>query len=357
MAFFTIPGIRLRGIAAAVPDRCEHNGDLALIDERERGVLMSTIGISARRVAPAGVCASDLCASAAQRLLRDAGCPGDSIGILVFVTQTPDFALPGNSMLVQKWLGLPSTTLLLDLNQGCAGYVYGLSVIAGLMHAAGIAKGLLLVGDTITRILSPSDRSTVPLFSDAGSATLLERSESAAAMHFHLGADGNGACAIRVRNGGARNPFDAESLVQKEEGPGIRRAPVHLVLEGVDVLHYSLKNVVPNVNDLLASSRTDAGSVDYFVFHQANRILNEGLRKKLGIPPEKSPETLSVFGNTSSATIPLTVSHRLGKRLSDAPARLLFCGFGVGFSWGSALIDTDNVVCPDLVTLEDGVGS
>jgi 3-oxoacyl-[acyl-carrier-protein] synthase III len=352
MGYFSIADLRLTGIAGAVPSQQVNNEDLDLLSETESKSFVRTIGIRTRRVSPPAFCASDLCVAAAQRILQLRGLDAAELGALVFVTQTPDYLLPGNSTLVQRRLGLSPSTFLLDVNQGCAGYVYGLASLACLMSAARIPKGLLLVGDTITRLLSPRDRSTVPIFSDAGSATLLELGPYPDRMHFNLGATGEGAEVICVRGGGAREPFGPDSLSLIEQERGVARAPVHLAMRGMDVLHYVLTYVAPNIRELLCSAYASIDTPDYYIFHQANRILNECLVKKLGCMPEKAPETLLEYGNTSCATIPVTICRHLGCELQSTKRKLLLSGFGAGFCWGSALLTTDSILCPDLVELD-----
>ena len=357
MALFSIPDLRFSAVAAAVPRQEVRNQDLDLLSQAAGNGFVRTVGINTRRVAPPSICASDLCIGAAQRLLEQSGVRPAEIGLIVFVTQTPDYPLPGNSMLAQRRLGLPSSTYLLDLNQGCAGYVYGLASLAGLMHATSIAKGLLLVGDTVTRLVSSRDGSTFPIFSDGGSATLLERAPEADAMHFNLGSEGLGADIIQVKGGGARKPFGPDSLLMSEEAHNVARAPVHLSMRGMDVLHYCLKYVAPNIKELLTFANGDVHTPDYYVFHQANHILNETLIRKLGVPNDKAPETLSQYGNTSSATIPVTICSRLGLELGRGSKKLLLSGFGAGFSWGSALITGKSVLCPVLLEVDEPHGS
>ncbi len=353
MPAFSVPHLRLSAVCAALPTQEVSNAADPAGRSPSRD-FVRTVGINTRRVAPPEVCASDLCVRAAREILDRSGVDPGAIGALVFVTQTPDFPLPGNSVLAQRRLDLRPSTYLLDLNQGCAGYVYGLSSLAALMAATGIDKGLLLVGDTITRLLSSNDSSTVPLFSDAGSATLVERSPGAPAMYFNLGSDGAGADVIQVRGGGARQPFGPGSLVPDEAGGGRVRAPIHLSMRGIDVLHYVLKYVEPSIRELLSAAHADVHTPDYYVFHQANRILNASLRRQLGIPEDKAPETLFDYGNTSCASIPVTICRRLGETLASGRKTLLLSGFGAGFSWGSALFSGDSILCPELVEV-DGV--
>lgn len=351
MALFSVPGIRVTGIASAVPRAAVDNLELDLMSGDERETFVKKVGIRMRRVAPPSVCASDLCVAAARGLFEETNERPEEVGALVFVTQTPDYLLPGNSMLAQKRLGLPQSTYLLDVNQGCAGYVYGLSTLSAIMHSARIRKGLLLVGDTITKLISDEDKSTLPIFSDAGSATLLEQTTGGDVISFNLGAEGGGASVIRVRDGGFRHPFGEGSLAAQDEGPGIRRAPGHLAMQGVDVLQYTFRHVTPNISELLDAAGYSVEEPDFYILHQANRLLNEGLAKKLGLSPEKTPESLADFGNTSSATIPITINHRLNGLLPGGRYRLLLSGFGVGFSWGSALAQFDSAACPPVIEL------
>ena len=342
MAPFAVQEIGLSAMCAAVPRTSASIDELELLTESQRANFVKTVGIRTRRIAGPDMCASDLCVAAAERVLEAAQLAATDIGALVFVTQTPDYPLPGNSMLVQRRLGLPTSTLLLDLHQGCAGFVYGLATLACLMSSAGIRNGLLLAGDTITRLLDSSDTSTVPIFSDAGSATLLTNGAQASQMFFNFGSDGSGADVIQVKGGGSRCSVDGDT------GESSRAS---LSMRGIDVMQYSVRHVEPNVRELLEYAGGDVDTPDYYVLHQANQILNNSLLQKLDIPKEKAPETLYDFGNTSIATIPVTICHRLHEALGGKRNRLLLSGFGAGFSWGSALVNTEPPVHTELLEL------
>lgn len=351
MACFSIEHTRFMGLAASVPKTVAANAELALLPEKERERLIKTTGIAHRRIAPPDLCASDLCEAAARSLMQGMDWAPESVEAIIFVTQTPDFTVPGTATQLQQRLGLSKNALAIDINQGCAGYVYGLSVAAALVATGGIHRALLLVGDTITHTLSPRDQSTVPIFSDAGSATALEYDRSAPTMHFHLQSDGSGHRAICIPDGGARQPLSAASLEYQNFGPGLERAGIHLGMHGLDIFNFALAEVPPNVRGLLAFSGREALEVDRFVFHQANLLLNEMIRKKLALPAEKVPYSLADYGNTSCATIPVTMVSQLKEQLETESMRLLFSGFGVGLSWGSALVETSEIFCPPMIEL------
>lgn len=331
MAVFSIPHVRMSGITAAVPGHIEANNGLSGFSPEELELLIRTTGIDTRRVAPSDVCASDLCYEAAVRLMEGLNWLPEEVDALVFVTQTPDYQLPGNSMLLQDRLGLSGNCLTLDIHQGCAGYVYGLSALAGLMSASGLKKGLLLVGDTITRLLDPLDKGTIPIFSDAGTATALVFDTGAAPLQFNLQTNGAKSDAIRMEGSGSR----------KQDGDAFMR------MRGHDIFTFGLKEVAPNIEKLLAFSEVAAEEIDYFVLHQANMLLNESIRKKLRVPAEKVPYTLQSYGNTSCATVPLTLVETLARQEVAGNLQWILSGFGVGLSWGSVYAKTGKIwSCP-----------
>jgi 3-oxoacyl-[acyl-carrier-protein] synthase-3 len=234
---------------------------------------------------------------------------------------------------------------------GCSGYVYGLLVASSLLGVMGGGKALLLVGDTSTRSANQRDRTTAPLFGDAGTATALEFNPQAPEMTFDLNSDGRGWEAIVMRHGGFRQPTTAESLVDREIAPGAWRAPRDLELNGIEVFNFGLREAPRTVEALLASVPVEAATIDTFFFHQANLLMNEMIRKKLKIPAEKCPYSLRNFGNTSCASIPVTMVTASADALRRGPRSLVLCGFGVGLSWASAHVRADGLVCPELIEL------
>ena len=198
MAFLSFPNVRVAGIAACVPKEIEDNRVSPLYSEEERIALIGSVGIVQRRRAPEGVCSSDLCFSAAERLLAETALDRSEIDALVFVSQTPDYILPATSCVLQERLGLSQECLAFDISLGCSGWVYGMSVVASLMCCGTVRKALLMVGDLATRTNSPRSKSEALLFGDAGTCTLLEYAPGAVGFKFHLATDGGGKDAILV---------------------------------------------------------------------------------------------------------------------------------------------------------------
>jgi 3-oxoacyl-[acyl-carrier-protein] synthase-3 len=348
MAVFTVPNIKISGLAASVPKQVEDNLAFDLLPEKERELFVNTTGIRYRRIAPAGITAADLCQTAAEKLLEELKWNREEINILIFISQTPDYLIPNSSSVLQHKLGLSKSCLCFDINLGCSGYVYGLSVVASLLQNMPKGKALLLVGDVSSACISKTDKSTAPLFSDAGSATALEYS-AGEKITFNLQTDGKEYDDIIIYDGGYRNPFTAESLLMQEIDKGITRNKVQMKLDGVKILNFALREVAPNIKQLATDGNIDIEAVDYFIFHQANKLMLESVRKKIPASAEKVPYSLYDYGNTSSASIPITMTANLHQQLASGELKLLLSGFGVGLSWGSAYIVTRNIVCLPLI--------
>ncbi len=339
MAKFSVSNTRISALCSCVPKHIEYTTGYAHISTDEQTLFTKTTGIRERRVAPEGVTCSDLCYAAALDIFRHHDCRNE-IDAVVFVSQSPDYYLPATAVLLQHRLGLKKDCLAFDVNLGCSGYVYGLSIVGNLLQAGQLKKALLLVGDKSTISTNYADKSTYPLFGDAGTATLLTYDETASPWYFNLQSDGAGKDAIIIEDGGCRHPYSAASEIITEIEPGIARKRKDLALDGMEIFNFALREVAANIHELLAYSHTEKGAVNYFVLHQANRLINETVRKKLKIEPQLVPYSIDVFGNTSSASIPLTMCHALPYELREKQQTLLLSGFGVGYSWGSAILKT-----------------
>ncbi|PJB14645.1 MAG: ketoacyl-ACP synthase III [Flavobacteriales bacterium CG_4_9_14_3_um_filter_32_8] len=351
MALFSIENIQIKGISCAVPKDIYSNMDYERISIKEREMLIRTTGVEKRHVAKFGTTTADLCKVATNKLLNELKWQRSDIEILIFVSQSRDYLIPATACILQNRLELSKNCMAFDVNMGCSGYVYGLSIIAGIMAATKLKKGLLLVGDVSTLNTSYKDKSTFPLFGDAGTCTAIQFVDGAQ-MNFNLQTDGSGYEAIIIRDGGCRNYASKESFDSKKYSDGIERNRVELELDGIQVFNFSLKEVHLNILTLLEFRKNKVEEIDYFIFHQANKLINESIRKKLKIPIEKFPYSMAEYGNTSSASIPLTILAALSENLQNQNQKLLLSGFGVGLSWGSAIIDFKNVVCLPIIEMD-----
>lgn len=353
MAFQSFRNIKISGVAACVPENVEENSTLNLFQSSEEyDRFVATTGIERRRAVKNGLCSSDLCYEAAERLIGKLQWAKEDIDCLVFVSQTPDYILPATACVLQKRLRLSNECMAFDISLGCSGWVYGITVLASLLSNGTCRKGLLLAGDTVTVTKSPRDKSTYPLFGDAGTATAVEFQEAEEGLVSYLCTDGDGADTIMIRDGGFRHPFSKDSLVYKEYENGSVRNNLQSYLDGTSVFTFGISKAPKSVKKLLEYTGKNSEDIDYFIFHQANMLMNEKIRIKLKLPAEKVPYILKDFGNTSSTSIPLTLVARLKEQLENNDLNILACGFGVGLSWGSVLFNTKSIVCCDLIELQ-----
>ncbi len=350
MAYLSFPNVTVVGVSACVPKEIDDNCTTSLIPDEERDNLIQQIGIFQKRIAPEGLCSSDLCYEAAEKLIADLEWEKNEIEALVFVSQTPDYILPATSCVLQDRLGLPSECMALDVSLGCSGWVYGMSMVSSLISNGGVKKALLLVGDLGTRTNSPRNRSDFPLFGDAGTCTALVYDESSEGIKFHLGTDGSGKDAIIVPEGGYRNPFNKKTLDWQEVEGGYAQG-IHARMDGLSVFSFAITKGPKSIKGLCEHFGVAIESVDSFFLHQANKLITDKIRKKLKVDEDKCPVSMDYFGNTSCATIPLTMVVRKKKELSTSHQNNIGCAFGVGLSWGSVYFETDNIVVPDLIEI------
>ena len=349
MSFLTVKNVRIAGVSACVPEQIEENSTFHLFSKEEGEKFIATTGVERHHIADKEVTTADLCIKAGNKLLEDLKWDKDEIDCIIFVSQTADYILPATSCIVQERMGLSQACYSLDISLGCSGWVYGLSVISSLLGNGTMKKGLLLVGDTITKICSPNDKSTYPLFGDCGTVTALEFNKNAEDLKFTFNTDGIEKETIIVKDGGYRNPFSVNSLITHSFGEGIEHNDTQLVLDGMDVFAFGISKAPSSVKELSEKFDIDLDEVDFFEFHQANMMMNEKIRKKLKLPAEKMLYSLRDFGNTSSASIPLSIVTDKPHEIRNDRHTHIACGFGVGLSWASCYFSTDNIVIPELI--------
>jgi len=325
-------------LSACVPQEVVYNKDLGyLIPEEEIDKVIDNIGIEQRRIAAPDVMASDLCFKAAQQLMADNDIDPKSIDVLLFMSQTADYRIPATSCLLQQRLGLPKETMCMDITLGCSGYLYALSTAFAYASIPGVNRVLLLDGETFSKIVNRRDKVDWPLYGDAGTATLVEKGDFGPST-FLLYTDGSGEDKLKI-HAGMRNPITPDSCVEREREEGNVRTDLEVFMDGMDVFNFAISKVPRSVKQLLAETGETIDDVDYLVFHQANRFMMDFFVKKLKIAPERVPFCINKYGNTSSASVPLTISSELNGKLEGSHTVVL-SAFGAGLSWGSALLHT-----------------
>lgn len=350
MAFFETKHVAIKGMSVCVPRNVEKNiesyskwGDYSKVKD--------IIGIDQRHVATKDICASDLFYHAGEKLISDLGWDKSEIKAIVVVCQTPDYIQPPTACILQDKLGLGQDCFATDIPHGCSGWVYGLSILSSLMQTGFIKKGLLFSGDTPTKCISPEDKSTWPLFGDAGTCTALEYTEDEASIKFCCSTDGSGHQGIMIHDGGYRYPFSENSLEMKSYGEGIMRHDNHLAMDGMTVFSFAMSKAPEQIKQLIDFFNIPAEEIDYYLLHQANLFMDEKIRKKMRLPAEKVLYCIQDFGNTSSGSIPLTLVSRAKNDLENKRLKLLGSGFGVGLSWAAAYFETDCIKVSEIIEI------
>jgi 3-oxoacyl-[acyl-carrier-protein] synthase-3 len=350
MAIIKFNNVEIKAISACVPKKIEYNSDLGyLIPAEEIDKTINSIGIAEKRIADLDVCSSDLCFRAAEILINDNNIDRNTIDALIFISQTPDYRQPATAMSLQHRLGLPKTTLSFDVNLACSGYIYGLSIASTFASSQGVNNVLLLVGETMSKTISRKDKVTTPLFGDAGTATFVSKVDNTNSL-FSLNSDGGEADILRIPYGGYRNPSCEEGLKMVVDSEGNMKTGEELNMNGMDVFNFGLREVPRDITRILKETELSIQNIDLIIFHQANKFMTDFFAKKLRISLEKTPYSLAKFGNTSSASIPLTiVSEMFNNEQYKNREKVIVSGFGAGLSWASALVNLSNTKISKLI--------
>ncbi|PLW92954.1 MAG: ketoacyl-ACP synthase III [Marinilabiliales bacterium] len=344
MAFTISENVAVRGISTCVPSSVHDINDYSLFTETEKKNFIHTVGVQKRRFVSEGICSSDLSVAAAQKLIDALNWDKNDIDAIILVTQSGDYPIPSTAFIIQDHLQLPDTCIAFDINLGCSGYVIGLQTISSMMGKNKFKKVILLATDVPSINLSYHDKSTYPLFGDGASATALEYDECAKNMYFITQSNGRDFDALYIPHGGMRNFAGPHSFEEIEYEGGIKRNMTHIVLDGMRIFNFSITKVPPQIITLMELCGNSIDEIDYFFTHQANKIMNETIRKKLKIQADRFPYSIQEYGNTSSASIPITMSHILGDPNKMYKGETVLSGFGIGLSWASAYISFENTL-------------
>ena len=256
--------------------------------------LKMAMGYNKHRVVDEGTCVSDLCIYGLNYLLENGLLRKEDIDALLLVTQSPDYQMPPTSNIIQGKLGLGREVICMDINQGCCGFIIGLTEAFMLLEQEEVNKVVLLNADVLSRKVSKRDRNSNPLIGDAATITVIEKSDS--------------------------------------------------VMKGDEVFNFVQREVPPLIEDLLYRAACGKEEVDWYMFHQPNRFMLHKLADKLGVPHEKMPSNIvENFGNASGATIPTNISFNIGGRLKQEQYMFCLAGFGVGLTWGALLMKIGNL--------------
>ena len=298
------------------------------------------VGVTCRHIAADNETALDMAVKAANNLFSNHEDLRANIDFIIFCTQSPDYKLPTSACIIQERLGLSTSIGAFDYNLGCSGYIYGLAIAKGFI-ASNIAKNvLLLTAETYSKYLHEKDKGNKTIFGDAASATVISTEGFCKIGEFSLGTDGRGANNLIVRSGMSRVPNEVHDLKYDDSGNPI--SSDHLFMNGSEIFSFTQHNVPIEVNKALAKNELSKDDIDLYIFHQANSYMLNFLRKELKIDEEHFLIDMADVGNTVSSSVPLALKRSLINNKIKIHDKVLLCGFGVGYSWGSTVLSFNN---------------
>lgn len=339
MSIYKSNGIKIAGMTCVVPqNRVTVESFSSVFGEEIPAKFSAGTGIKAMYKALPEQTASDLAAAAAERLFEKTEINRDDIGLMILVTQSPDYRRPPSASVVQKRLNLPIDCSCMEINLGCSGFIYGLQTAMSLMTSSDMKYGLLMMGETASKLVDLHDKSIVMMYGDAGAAILLEKTSEDIGTTTLLRSDGSRFKAIILPAGGFRdmNPGHEKFMCSD----GIERSLYDIHMDGTSVFSFSITDVPKALNDYLEYTGTSVSDYDAFVFHQANEFIIKQLIRKLKLKKDVVPISLDRYGNTGGISIPLTMCDAYGKTPSEVK-KILTAGFGIGLSWGVTSLSID----------------
>lgn len=351
MAFLQIKNVAIKGMAACVPSEIEENASLAMYTPEEAAQIIESTGIERKHIAPDGVTASDLSVKAANKLLDELGWDRGSIDALGYFTQMADYINHPTVFVAHQALGLPEECACYDFFHGCPGWIISLSSMASMVSTGAIKRVLLLGGDCDTKHIYKAYREERPLFGDCGTATALEYEPNGKAMSFVIGTKSEDGIALARKNGGERHPYTIESFKREMELRTGKISPDETgeAMDGMSVFSFGITAPPKSVKTLCEKVGVELGGIDKLVLHQANLFMVKKIAKKLKVEMDKVPCCLKDYGNTTSASIPLTIVSQCRQEYSVNSMKTIACSFGTGLAWGSVYFETKKMVCPEVI--------
>lgn len=336
MALVKFNGIGIKSLSVTIPKtKVETIKQNEFHTEKHLRNFIETTGVKERRIASTDICSSDLCYDAALKLIEESDISSDEIGALIFLSQTPDYRVPGTSIIMQDRLKLSKTTIAFDVNMTCSGYLYGLFLAYSLVNS-GVKNVLLLVGETLSKITSVKDKSTGLLLGDGGSATLITQNDIYGESFFSLNTDGSSYESVMIPGGGFRNMSSLNTLKEKTYDDGSERNDEQIRMDGMDTFSFAVSKIPKDVKNLLSFAEKDISMIDKIVFHQSNKYMMDVIAKKAKVDLSKMLYSIQKYGNTSGVSIPLTIADQQSSINNNDV--LLLNAIGAGFSWGTIII-------------------
>ena len=330
-----ISGVHISHIAAGLPKEIISVRDFEkYFSAKDVKRIIESTGVEYLHVAENNLCSSDYFVMMGERLMQENNLKPEDFDGVILVFQTPDYIAPPTCTIVQDRLHLPTDSVAFDINYGCTGYIYGLYQAALLISSGSCKRILIFVGDTQIRHLHEEDRGNRMILGDGFAATIVERGDDD--MYFNIHSDGSGYKFLITEAGGCRNPKTAETAKPAIDSNGNTYWSECTYMDGVAIMEFVLKRVPPLVEESLAQVGWNKNDVGIYALHQASSIILNFLRRRLKVDKNRLPIALKDTGNLAGASIPVALAISKNNFIKQDFEKVLFCGFGIGLSWGTA---------------------
>ena len=327
----------IKALAYTLPEKVLTNADLAKeFPEWTEDKIMKKLGIAERHVVADDETASDLAVITAEKLFSEYDIARESVDYLIFCTQSPDYVLPTTACLIQQRLGLGNHIGAIDVNLGCSGWIFGLSLAKGLILGGMAENVLLLTAETYSKYLHPRDKGNRTIFGDGAAATLVGKAGFAEIGNFSFGTDGSGAENLIVKTGAARHKSQLDDL--QFDVFGNPKSSDYIYMNGAEILNYTLDRIPGLIGEVLQKNGCALEDIDLHVYHQANKYIANLQRVKMKIAPEKYYCCFERMGNTVSSTIPIALKEALNDGSIKPSFKVLSVAQGLGYSWGGVML-------------------
>lgn len=320
--------IGIKGIGYYVPNKTWDNRDLEKMVETSDEWIYNKTGIKERRIADPCEATSDLALYASLDALEDAGLTAGDIDLIILATSSPDMIQPSTAAILQGKLGAKNAAAF-DISAVCAGFVFAITIAAGMMKGLGYKNVLVVGAETYSRILDWKDRNTCVFFGDGAGAVVLSESEEPGFIGSYIMNNGRGWDVIKYPAGGSRIPTSHETVDK-----GLHA----FAMQGKKVWEFATAVFPESIRTVTATHGYDVQDIDWVISHQANINIIKTSMEKLGLPMEKTYTTIDKYGNTSGASVPITLAEAYKKGLLKKGDLITLIGFGGGLSWGSVLL-------------------
>lgn len=330
--------IGIRAISATVPHRVIKTRSLSSYYSKDViEKFIEATGVEERRFADPDICASDLCYKSACQIFKETLIKPADIDVLLFISQTADYKIPGTSIILQDKLGLSKTTIVYDLNMSCSGFIHGLLMAYTFLQLPTINKVMVMVGDTLSKMISLQDKSTGMLLGDAGTVTIVEKGKQYGESYFSMYTDGANIDSVIIPAGGSRMMSSEETLRPKRYEDGSIRSMEQVLMVGPDVFSYAISEIPKDIKRLLEFADKSINEIDKYAFHQANNFMTGFIAKKTKADPKKLLRSIHKYGNTAGTSIPLCMVENRDKIHKNES--VLMNAIGAGFAYGTVLLN------------------